>query len=41
MLCSLATSLSQFKRVYGDVITRSRDRGASDEDKELGHERSQ
>lgn len=41
MLRSLAPSLSVFKRVYGDVITRSRDRGASADDQQLGIERSQ
>lgn len=39
--CSLAPSLSAFKRVYGDVITRSRDRGADDDERLLGQERSQ
>lgn len=38
---SLAPSLGAFKRIYGDVIARSRDRSASDEEKALGHERSQ
>lgn len=38
---SLAPTLAAFKRVYGDVIARSRDRSASDEEKALGHERSQ
>lgn len=41
LTCSLAPSLSAFKRVYGDVIARSRDRGASDDERLLGQERSQ
>lgn len=38
---SLAPSLSAFKRVYGDIIAHGRDRSASEDDKALGHERSQ